>query len=66
MNEEDKKQLLTEFEKADGTTRLDMWDFAISQQVLWEDMISQMQKIAKETGVDKKLDKMMEEEMKPI
>ncbi len=64
MNEEDKKEFIEEFKKADGAKRLDMWDYAIQQQVLWENIIAEMQKIAKEQGVDKKLDEMMEKELK--
>jgi len=64
MNEEQKKKLLEEFKKVDGTKRLDMWDFACAQQVLWDNIIVEMQKIAREQGVDKKLDKMMQEEIK--
>jgi len=30
MNEKDKKELIEEFKKADGTERLDMWDYALS------------------------------------
>lgn len=66
MNEEDKKEFMEEFKKADGTKRLDMWDFALSQQVLWEDVIAELQKIATKQGVDKKLEKMMEEDMKKL
>jgi len=64
MNEEDKKELMEEFKKVEGGKRLDMWDYACSQQVLWEDIISEMQKIAREQGVDKELEKLAEEEMK--
>jgi len=64
MDEKQKKEILDEFKKADGPTRLDMWDVACSQQVLWDNIITEMQKIAREQGVDKKLDKMMQEEMK--
>jgi len=64
MDEEGKKEFLTEFKEAEGSRRLDMWDYALEQQVLWEDIIAQMQKIAHEQGVDKKLEKLMEEEMK--
>ena len=64
MNEKDKKELLDEFKKSDGAKRLDMWDYATQQQVLWEDIISEIQKIEREQGVDKELDKMMEEDMK--
>ena len=64
MNEDDKKELMEEFKKVDGAKRLEMWDYATSQQVLWEQIISDMQNIAREQGVDKELDKLMEEEMK--
>lgn len=64
MNEEDQKEFLKEFESAEGGKKLDMWDFALSQQVLWEKIIVDLQEIASEQGVDKKLDKMMQEEMK--
>ena len=64
MNDDDKKELMEEFKKVDGATRLDMWDFACSQQVLWENIIIEMQKIATEQGIDKKLEKLVEEELK--
>jgi hypothetical protein len=66
MNEKDIKEMLEDFKKADGGKRLDMWDYALSQQVLWENIISEMQRIAKEQGVDRKLDTMMQEEMKKV
>lgn len=64
MNEDDKKEIMGEFKKGDGAKRLEMWDYACSQQVLWEQIISDMQNIAREQGVDKELDKLIEEEMK--
>jgi len=66
MNDEDKKEYIEEFKKADGAKRLDMWDYALSQQVLWENIIVEMQNIARKQGVDKELEKMMEEDMKNI
>ena len=64
MNEDDKKELMKEFKGADGSKRLDLWDYALSQQVIWEQIITEMQNIAREQGVDKELDKLIEEEMK--
>ena len=66
MKEEDKKELIEEFEKADGSKRLDIWDYALEQQVLWEKIITEMQNIARQQGVDKKLEKMAEEEIKKL
>ena len=64
MNEEDKKAFIEDFKKADGSTKLDMWYYALEQEVLWDQLLDDMSKIAREQGVDKKLDKMAEEEMK--
>jgi len=64
MNEEDKKDFMEEFKKGDGPKRLDMWDYALAQQVLWENIISELQKIAREQGVDKELERLMDEDMK--
>lgn len=66
MDEEGRKELMDEFKKADGPTRLDMWDYAVSQQVLWEQIIAEIQEIAHKQGVDKKLEKMMDEDMKNL
>ena len=64
MDDNDKKEFIEEFKKADGPKRLDMWDYALAQQVLWENVISQLQEIARKQGVDKDLDKLMDEDMK--
>jgi len=66
MNDIDKKDFIEEFKKGDGSKRLDMWDYALAQQVLWENIITEMQNIAKKQNVDKKLEKLMDEEMKDI
>ena len=66
MNEDDKKELIEEFKKGDGPKRLDLWDYALSQQVLWENIIAELQKIAHEQGVDKKLDELMENDLKEL
>lgn len=66
MNEDDKKELIEEFKKGDGAKRLDLWDYALAQQVLWENIIAELQRIAHEQGVDKELDKRIEEDMKDI
>jgi hypothetical protein len=66
MNEKDKKEFLDDFKKADGETKLDMWYYALEQEVLWEQMLAEMSLIAREQGMDKELDKMVEKEMKKI
>jgi hypothetical protein len=66
MNEDDKKELIEEFKKGDGAKRLDMWDYALAQQVLWENIIAELQEIARQQGVDKELDRLMEEDMKGL
>ncbi|HVQ01392.1 MAG TPA: hypothetical protein VMT57_07750 [Candidatus Thermoplasmatota archaeon] len=64
MNEDDKKELIEEFKKGDGAKRLDLWDYALAQQVLWEEIIAEMQKIAHQQGVDKELDELMDRDLK--
>ena len=66
MDEKDKKDYIEEFKKAEGPKRLDMWDYAIEQQVLWENIITELQNISREQGVDKKLEKMIEDDMKNL
>ena len=66
MNEKDKKEFLNDFKKADGETKLDMWYYALEQEVLWEQMLAEMSLIAREQGMDKELDKKVDEEMKKI
>lgn len=66
MNEEDKKEFLNDFRKVDGSKKLDMWYYALEQEVSWEQILSEMSEIAKEQKMDKKLDKMMQEEMNDI
>ncbi|MFO7677358.1 MAG: hypothetical protein R6V50_03120 [Thermoplasmatota archaeon] len=66
MNDDDKKELLDEFVKGDGAKRLDLWDYALSQQVLWDQIITELTIIAKKQGVDKKLEKMAEEELSKL
>ena len=66
MEEKDKNEFLEDFKKSEGSKRLDMWDYALGQQVLWEQTITELSVIAKAQGVDKELEKMFEEEMKKI
>ena len=66
MKEEDKKEFLEDFRKAEGEKKLDMWYFALEQEVLWESILADMSEIAKEQKMDKKLDDMMKEDIKKI
>lgn len=66
MNDNDKKDFIEEFKKGDGAKRLDMWDYAIAQQVLWENIITEMQNIARKQNVDKELEKLIDEELKNL
>ena len=66
MNEDDKKEFMAEFNKADGPKRLDMLDYALAQQVLWENIITELQNIARKQGVDKELEKLMDEDLKEL
>ena len=46
MNEEDVKTFLEDFKKADIAKKLDMWFFALDQEGLWEELITEMSTIA--------------------
>ena len=66
MKEEDKKEFLEDFRKAEGEKKLDMWYFALEQEVLWESILADMSEIAKEQKMDKKLDDLMKEDIKKL
>jgi hypothetical protein len=66
MNQDDKKGIMEEFEKGDGEKKLELWDYACKQQVVWEKIITEMQNISREQNVDKQLEKMIDEELKKM
>jgi hypothetical protein len=53
MKEEDKKSFLEDFKKADITKKLDMWYYALEQEMIWEEIISEMSNIAQIQSVKK-------------
>ena len=46
MNEEDKKAFLEDFRKANVSKKLDMWYFALEQEMLWEEILAEMSDVA--------------------
>ncbi len=46
MKEEDKKKFLEDFKKADISKKLDMWYYAIEQDAIWEEIITEMSFVA--------------------
>lgn len=66
MDEKGKKDFIEEFKKAEGAKKLEMWDYGIKQQVVWEKIIAEIQNIAREQSVDKELEKLMDEELKKM
>ena len=46
MKEEDKKAFLEDFRKADISKKLDMWYFALEQEMLWEEILAEMSDVA--------------------
>ena len=46
MNDKDKKTFLEDFKKSEISKKLDMWLFALDQEVLWEEILSEMSGIA--------------------
>ncbi|KYK28370.1 hypothetical protein AYK20_01305 [Thermoplasmatales archaeon SG8-52-1] len=53
MKEEDKKAFLEDFKKADISKKLDMWYFALDQQMIWEEIIAEMSDIAQIQSINK-------------
>lgn len=54
MNEKDTNQYLDDFKKADLTKKLDMWYFALEQEAIWSEIISDMSDIATKQSLIKK------------
>jgi hypothetical protein len=48
MNEKDKTAYLDDFRNAELTKKLDMWYFALEQEALWDEILSEMSSIAQE------------------
>ena len=53
MKEEDKKAFLEDFKKADISKKLDMWYFALEQEMIWEEIIAEMSDIAQIQSINK-------------
>lgn len=58
MNEEDKRAFLDDFKNADINQKLDLWYYALEQDAIWEEIISEIADIAqmdqmKKAGVNK-------------
>ena len=53
MKDEDKKQFLKDFKKGDLQKKLDMWYFALEQETLWDEILSNMAEIANELNLKK-------------
>ena len=48
MNEEDKKAFLEDFKKADLQKKVDMWFYALDQEAIWDEIMSEMSAIAQD------------------
>ena len=42
MNDDDKKAFLEDYQKADLSKKLDMWYFALEQEMLWDEILTEM------------------------
>jgi hypothetical protein len=60
VNEEDTKAFLSDFKKADMNKKLDMWYYAVEQEALWEEILTEMSMIAQAANPQK--GKVVEEE----
>ena len=57
MNEDDVKKFLEDFKKADKEKKLDMWFFALDQEGVWEELLTEMSTIAQMQNMPKKITK---------
>jgi len=55
MNDEDKKQFLEDFKKVELAKKLDMWYYALGQEALWDELLSNMSEIATELNLKRKI-----------
>lgn len=46
MNEDEKKEFIADFTKADLSKKLDLWYFAVEQEAIWEELLAEMSMIA--------------------
>jgi hypothetical protein len=53
VKEEDKKVFLDDFKKAEVSKKLDMWYYAVEQEVLWEEILAEMSMIAQAANPQK-------------
>ncbi|KYK22432.1 hypothetical protein AYK24_02360 [Thermoplasmatales archaeon SG8-52-4] len=53
MKEEDKKAFLEDFRKSEISKKLDMWYFALEQEMIWGEILSEMSDIAQIQSVKK-------------
>ena len=53
MNGEDKKKFLEDFKKVDVSKKLNMWYFALEQEVLWDEIITEMSEFANKQNIGK-------------
>jgi len=51
MNDEDRKQFLEDFKKGDLQKKLDMWYYALEQETIWDELLSDMSDIATELNL---------------
>ena len=54
MDEKDKKQFLEDFKKVDVPKKLDMWYFALEQETLWDEILTDMSEFANKQNIGKK------------
>ena len=58
MKEDEKNEFLNDFKKADLEKKLDMWYYAIEQEGLWEEILTDLATIAEEQQMKEVLEKM--------
>ena len=50
MNDDEIKEFLSDFKKANEQTKLDMWYYALEQDALWDEILTELSTIAQGQG----------------
>jgi len=55
MNEKDEKKFIEDFKKVDVPKKLDMWYYALEQESIWDEILTEMSDFANKQNIGKKV-----------
>ena len=57
MDDKDKAKFVADFEKGDIDQKLDLWFYALDQESLWDEIITEMSDFANEQKIKEEMEK---------